>query len=127
MGWQRVARSADVVRVLRRFQVREQPVLLGRTAAGDAIAVQPICPHQNRPMDGANIFADEIDCPHHHYTYDARTGENRYPKRVFPRSRAEQVRSINAFATKEEDGWVWVWDAFEPRGSGRPAHCASGP
>lgn len=108
MEWERAARSEEVGRVLRRFDILGQPVLLGRTSAGDAIAVEPICPHQNLPMDGANVFGDEIDCPHHHYTYDAHTGENRYPKRVFPRWRAEQVRSIRAYATREEEGWVWV-------------------
>ncbi|MHC8504289.1 hypothetical protein HF519_17915 [Pseudonocardia bannensis] len=38
-------------------------------------------------MDGGGVYGDEVDCPHHHYTYDGRTGENRYPRRVFPRSR----------------------------------------
>lgn len=108
MPWQRTARSEDVVRVLHRYQVRGEPVLLGRTADGDAIAVGPICPHERLPMDGANVYGDEVDCPHHHYTYDARTGENRYPKRVFPRARAAQVRDITAYRTKEENGWVWV-------------------
>ncbi len=82
--------------------------LVARTSAGDAIAVGPICPHQNRPMDGGNVYGDEIDCPHHHYTYDAHSGGNRYPKRVFPRARAEQVKPIRAFLTREEEGWVWV-------------------
>ncbi|MGH3518867.1 MAG: Rieske (2Fe-2S) protein [Haloechinothrix sp.] len=108
MQWERAAPAQEVGRVLHRYEVRGQPVLLGRTAAGDAIAVGPICPHQGLPMDGGNLFGDEIDCPHHHYTYDAHTGENRYPKRVFPRARAEQVHDIQAYATKEEDGWVWV-------------------
>lgn len=36
------------------------------------------------PDDIRNVYGDEIDCPHHHYTYDAHTGGNRYPKRVFP-------------------------------------------
>jgi nitrite reductase/ring-hydroxylating ferredoxin subunit len=116
MSWERAARGVEVLRVLHRHLVRGRPILLGRTADGDAIAVGPICPHQNRPMDGANILGDEIDCPHHHYTYDARTGQNRYPKRVFPRSIAECVRSIRVYRTKEEDGWVWVW--IGPGGGG---------
>ncbi len=52
-------------------------------------------------MDGGNVYGDEIDCPHHHYTYDAHTGGNRYPKRVFPRARAEQVKPIRAFPTRQ--------------------------
>ncbi len=94
--------------MLRRVEVAGRPVLVARTSAGDAIAVGPICPHQSRPMDGGNVYGDEIDCPHHHYTYDAHTGDNRYPKRVFPRSRADQVKPIRTFPAREERGWVWV-------------------
>lgn len=94
--------------MLRRVEVAGQPVLVARTSVGDAIAVGPICPHQNLPMDGGNVYGDEIDCPHHHYTYDARTGDNRYPKRVFPRARAERVKPIRSFPAREEGGWVWV-------------------
>lgn len=108
MSWERAAPSDEVTRTLRRVQVGGQPVLVARTAAGDAIAVGPICPHQNKPMDGGNVYGDEVDCPHHHYTYDAHSGENRYPKRVFPRARAELVEPIHAFPTREDEGWVWV-------------------
>jgi nitrite reductase/ring-hydroxylating ferredoxin subunit len=43
--------------------VDEAEVTLARSPAGDPIAVGPICPHQNQPMDGANVYGDEIDCP----------------------------------------------------------------
>jgi nitrite reductase/ring-hydroxylating ferredoxin subunit len=108
MEWHKAARSSEVGGVLRRIEIDGRALLLGRTAAGDPVAVDPICPHQNRPMDGANVYDDEIDCPHHHYTYDAHTGENRYPKRVFPRARANLVKSIRTYLTREEQGWVWV-------------------
>src|SRR5216684_4015645 len=103
MRWERAAPSDQVDRMLRRVEVTGQPILLGRTAAGVPVAVEPLCPHQNRPMDGGNVYGDEIDCPHHHYTYDAHSGGNRYPKRVFPRARAEQVKPIRAFLTREEE------------------------
>jgi nitrite reductase/ring-hydroxylating ferredoxin subunit len=108
MSWERAARSDDVTAVLRRVVVRGRPVLLGRTAEGDAIAVGPLCPHRNRPMDGGRICGDEIDCPHHHYTYDARTGENRFPREVFPRMLEGQVGTLRTYPTAERDGWVWI-------------------
>ena len=103
-----MARSDEVGPRLQRVELAGEPVLVARTADGDPVAVEPICPHQERPMDGAAIYGDEIDCPHHHYTYDARTGENRYPKRVFPKQRAATVRSIRAFETRDDGEWVWV-------------------
>jgi nitrite reductase/ring-hydroxylating ferredoxin subunit len=54
------------------------------------------------------MWEDEIDCPHHHYTYDPRTGRNLFPSRVFPAARARTIRGIPVFEVKEEDGWIWV-------------------
>jgi nitrite reductase/ring-hydroxylating ferredoxin subunit len=108
VNWHKVARSNEVDRRLQRVEVDGEAVLVARTADGDPVAVEVYCPHQHKPMDGAAIYGDEIDCPHHHYTYDARTGENRYPKRVFPRSRAATVQSIRAYETRDDGEWVWV-------------------
>jgi nitrite reductase/ring-hydroxylating ferredoxin subunit len=108
MPWERAARSDDVTGVLRRVVVRGRPVLVGRTAGGVAFAVGPLCPHRNRPMDGGSICGDEIECPHHHYTYDARTGVNRFPRQVCPRILAGQVRDLRTYPTAERDGWVWI-------------------
>jgi nitrite reductase/ring-hydroxylating ferredoxin subunit len=108
-GWQRLVTSQEVGRVLERVHVEgDDDVLVARTAEGWPVAVAPIRPHQGRPMDGGHIYGDEIDCPHHHYTYDARTGENRYPKRVFPRERAARIQPIQVFETCEANGWVWL-------------------
>lgn len=109
MSFTRVARSDEVQapRFLRR-DVQGRPVLLTRLSDGTAVAFGNICPHQNRELDGGMLWEDEIDCPHHHYTYDPRTGENRFPKRVFPARRAATVPGIPIYETREESGWVWV-------------------
>lgn len=104
-----MARSEEVrgPRFVRR-EAHGRPVLLTRLSDGTPVAFGRICPHQSREMDEGVLWEDEIDCPHHHYTYDPRTGENRYPRRVFPPRRAATVRGIPVFETREEDGWVWV-------------------
>lgn len=109
MSFTRVARSVEVQapRFLRR-EVQGRRILLTRLSDGTAVAFGNICPHQNRELDGGMLWEDEIDCPHHHYTYDPRTGENRFPKRVFPARRAATVPGIPIFETREESGWVWV-------------------
>ena len=113
--WERVARSEEVTgpRYVRR-EVRGRPVLLTRLSDGTAVAFGPICPHQSQEMDEGVLWEDEIDCPHHHYTYDPRTGENRYPRRVFPARRAATLRGIPVFETREDDGWVWVGAVRRP-------------
>lgn len=103
----RVLPSVELGPVLKRVDVGGEPVLVGRLLDGMPVAVGPVCPHQNRPMDGGSLYS-EVVCPHHHYTYDPRTGENLYPKRVFPPERAERVQPIVSYETWEEEGWLWV-------------------
>jgi 3-phenylpropionate/trans-cinnamate dioxygenase ferredoxin component len=109
MSYERAARSDDVQgpRFLR-VEAAGRMVLLTRLSNGTAVAFGNICPHQGLPLDAGSLWEDEVDCPHHHYTYDPRTGENLYPRRVFPASRAKTVKGIPVFEVREEDGWVWV-------------------
>ena len=90
------------------MQVAGSPVLVARTSAGDVIAVGPICPHQGRPMDGGNAYGERSTARVTTTPTDAHTGDNHYPKRVFPRARGEQVKPIRTFPAREERGWVWV-------------------
>jgi nitrite reductase/ring-hydroxylating ferredoxin subunit len=116
--WERVARSEEVSgpRFVRR-EAHGRPALLTRLSDGTPVAFGPICPHQGQEMDEGVLWDDEIDCPHHHYTYDPHTGENRYPRRVFPARRAETLRGIQVFEAREEDGWVWVKPALSRGGA----------
>jgi nitrite reductase/ring-hydroxylating ferredoxin subunit len=98
----------EVGNTLRKAEVNGVQVLLGRLIGGEAVAVSPLCPHRNRSMEGGALYTDIVDCPEHHYTYDARTGENRYPKNIFPRHIAREIEGITVYPTREQDGWVWV-------------------
>jgi nitrite reductase/ring-hydroxylating ferredoxin subunit len=97
-----------VHRKFRRVQAHARSILVSRTADGTAVAFGHICPHQKKELDEGTMWEDEIDCPHHHYTYDPRTGRNLFPSRVFPAVRARTIRGIPVFEVKEEDGWIWV-------------------
>lgn len=109
MSFERAARSEEVVRS--RFHLvraHGQPVLLSRLQDGTPVAFGRICAHEQLDLDEGSLWADVIDCPHHHYTYDPRTGENVFPRRVFPAERARQVRGIPVFEVREEEGWILV-------------------
>jgi 3-phenylpropionate/trans-cinnamate dioxygenase ferredoxin subunit len=52
-----------------------------------------------------------IDCPFHHFQYDVRTGENYFPRNVYPKDykRLEsQVRPLKTYTVEVRDGDVWV-------------------
>lgn len=91
-----------------KVEVRNHRVLLSRLKDGTPVAFSRICPHQAKPLDDGKIWDDRVDCPHHHYTYDPRTGENVYPKRRYPAFKRAEVNDIRAYEVREADGWVWV-------------------
>jgi len=51
---------------------------------GGFYALQGLCGHQNLPLAGGKVWQGVLDCPWHHFQYDIRTGENLYPKRIYP-------------------------------------------
>lgn len=89
-------------------EIGEKTILVGRLIDGKVVAVSRICPHRSRPMDGGALYTDEVVCPNHHYTYDAQTGENRYPKRIFPAHRAKKIQDIETYPAEDDGEWVWV-------------------
>jgi len=73
---------------------------------GDVLlAIGPACPHQESPLDRAEVEGDRVLCPRHYYAYDIATGTNTFPGRdsdvglpVYP------VRVIDGMVEVDLDG-----------------------
>jgi nitrite reductase/ring-hydroxylating ferredoxin subunit len=92
------------------FSVGSTPVLLANVE-GSLFAVQGICPHQNNPFEGACLYGHLVDCPWHHFEYDVRTGENHYPRNVYPADMPhlrDQLRPLRTYPVEVRGGEVWV-------------------
>jgi nitrite reductase/ring-hydroxylating ferredoxin subunit len=79
--------------------------------AGEVFAHSPLCPHQGNPLDGARLWGELIDCPWHHFQFHVVTGENVYPRRVYPTDRGDlepTVRPLKSYRTCVRDGMVFV-------------------
>jgi 3-phenylpropionate/trans-cinnamate dioxygenase ferredoxin subunit len=78
---------------------------------GEFYAVSATCPHQGGPLYEGTLYDYTLDCPLHHFTYDVRTGENLFPKNVYPASMTHlrrQVIPLRTYRVRVEDGWVLV-------------------
>jgi nitrite reductase/ring-hydroxylating ferredoxin subunit len=106
--WHRAIKSDSVGSRLVRVEVEGVQLLVGRLIGGEVVAVTPDCPHQGRPMDGGSLYSDMVACPHHQYTYDACTGENRYPKSVWSGERKSNIKGISVYPARDDGDWVWV-------------------
>lgn len=59
-----------------------------------------LIPYRNRGSvpPGATLWDNLIDCLFHHFQYDVKTGENYFPRNVYPKT----------YEVKLRDGEVWV-------------------
>jgi 3-phenylpropionate/trans-cinnamate dioxygenase ferredoxin component len=108
-GWRRVLASADLKPgALAKVVVDGQAVLLARLEDGAMTAASTVCPHRGEDLSGGRVYMGAVDCPLHHYVYDLRTGENRYPRNVFPADKACGLAPLPLHPVKEEEGWIWI-------------------
>ena len=108
-GWHKVLKSESLrPRSLSKVEIAGEAVLLARLEDGTLAASAVVCPHADAALSGGTIYMGAIECPRHHYLYDLRTGENRYPRNVFPADLASGLAPLPLFPVKEEDGWIWV-------------------
>jgi nitrite reductase/ring-hydroxylating ferredoxin subunit len=92
------------------FRVGENPLIVANVE-GEFHALYGICSHQNLPLEGAKLWDHCLDCPWHHFLWDVRTGENRYPSNVYPPDLPhlrEQCRPLPRYPVEIRDGELWV-------------------
>jgi nitrite reductase/ring-hydroxylating ferredoxin subunit len=99
---------------LAKVTVDGKSVLLARLEDGTPAAASAVCPHQAADLSEGMVYFGAVDCPLHHYLYDLRTGENRYPRNVYPTDLAAGVAPLPLYPVKEEDGWIWVQSRAKP-------------
>jgi 3-phenylpropionate/trans-cinnamate dioxygenase ferredoxin subunit len=70
-----------------------------------------IVPALRIPVRGRRDVGPVDRLPFHHFQYDVTTGENFFPRNVYPKDykRLEaQVRPLRTYAVELRDGEVWV-------------------
>lgn len=108
-GWHKALKSESLQpRSLLKVEIEGEAVLLARLEDGTLAASSAVCPHEDADLSDGSIYMGAVECPRHHYLYDLRTGENRYPRNVFPSDLAAGLAPLPLFPVKEEDGWIWV-------------------
>jgi 3-phenylpropionate/trans-cinnamate dioxygenase ferredoxin subunit len=78
--------------------VGRHTVVVARSG-GEYFAVEDICTHDGAELAGGTIEGAEIVCPRHGARFSLRTGEALTPPAYEP---------VRVFATKIDDGHLWV-------------------
>jgi vanillate O-demethylase monooxygenase subunit len=83
-----------------------EPVLLYRTAAGRAVALDNRCPHRFAPLHQGQRHGDVIACPYHGLQFDA---EGRCVHNPHGDGKVPQAARLRTYPLCERDGIVWIW------------------
>ena len=95
---------------MRAVEVKGRRVLLVNLD-GEVHALDAHCPHRTGPLDEGDLWNGTIECPWHHYRYDVRTGENLYPKNVYPAELTHlkrELRPVRHYPVRMEGDQIWV-------------------
>ena len=105
--WYIACRSAELRRVPLPVTLLEIPLVLFRTAAGNAAALLDRCPHRNVPLSLGTVRGDLLECSYHGWCFDE-SGVCR----IVPGLRSdneERGRRVQQYPVRESDGFVWVY------------------
>lgn len=103
-----------------RHEILGEPVLLGRTASGQAFALRDICPHRAAPLSAGRLVrqhaGEAVQCAYHGWTFRPGDGVcTGIPSLVEGQAfELERIR-VRAYPLRESQGLVWIWMAENPR------------
>jgi phenylpropionate dioxygenase-like ring-hydroxylating dioxygenase large terminal subunit len=103
--WYVLAPSESVGRALAAYRVAGLPLVVFRTAAGQAVALHDRCVHRPYPLSAGQLDGDELSCGLCGFVY----GPDGRCVRVPTQSRVPVGAAVRAYPVREEQGLVWVW------------------
>jgi vanillate O-demethylase monooxygenase subunit len=103
--WWVAAKSVEVGGELLGRTLLEEEVVLYRTQAGEAIALNGRCPHRLYPLVRGTRECDAVRCAYHGFAFGADGRCVDIPTQAhIPAS-----MQVRRYPTREAYGWVWIW------------------
>ncbi len=99
----------------------DAPVVLYRDASGAARALVDRCPHRNVPLSAGRVHpTGTLECGYHGWRFDGGGTCVAVPGLLGEDAAASRTRNVDAYATSERDGFVWIWGERGSEPSGVP-------
>ncbi|ANB74981.1 hypothetical protein AYM40_21340 [Paraburkholderia phytofirmans OLGA172] len=99
-GW-----GHEIQRSLTQRWIIGEPLVMYRTEAGKAVALEDRCPHRRAALSKGNLIGDTVQCGYHGVTLNcagacvAIPGQEQIPPSM----------KVRAYPVAEKWQWVWVW------------------
>jgi len=103
--WYVAATSEEVSRSPLGRIVCDEPLVLYRTLAGEAVVLSDLCSHRRAPLSDGRLVEDRIQCPYHGIEFNPQGRCVNVPCQDKIPSKAH----IKSYPSVECDGAVWVW------------------
>jgi vanillate monooxygenase len=103
--WQVIAFSKEIGSTPLARTVCEEPIVLFRTQAGDAVALADRCPHRFAPLSIGRVAGDQIQCGYHGLCFDRDGVCVRVPGQDSVPSRAR----VRKYPLVERHSFAWIW------------------
>jgi len=106
---------------LARHELLGEPVLLGRSRAGQLFALRDICPHRAAPLSAGRFHweasgAETVECAYHGWRFGADGACAAIPSLVADQEMDVSRIRVRRYPVVESQGLVFIW-----AGSGEPA------
>ena len=106
---------------LERFELLGEPVVLGRTQAGEVFALRDICPHRAAPLSAGRMAREadgreSIECPYHGWRFGTDGVCTAIPSLVRDQALDVSRIGVRRYPTAESQGMIFVWVAEEKGG-----------
>jgi len=112
---------------LQRYELLGEPVLLGRTRAGEVYAIRDVCPHRAAPLSAGRLIKGEdgqevVECPYHGWRFRTSGVCAAIPSLVADQAMEVDRIRVRRYPVRESQGLVFVWMASDPRNPSEPDH-----
>lgn len=114
--WWVAARSDEVSRQPLGRWFLDQPVVLFRTEAGEAVALEDRCPHRWAPLSKGRLIGDDIRCPYHGFQFDVKGACTRIPTQAA----IPQKACVRSYPLREQGPLIWIWMGDAARAADTP-------
>ena len=92
-----------------------EPMLFGRTTAGEVFAVENRCPHRSVPLDRGKFDGKEVSCGYHGWRFDPAGRCTAIPSLKDCPAQYLKNFCVRSYPVQEADGNIWFYAASEVR------------
>jgi phenylpropionate dioxygenase-like ring-hydroxylating dioxygenase large terminal subunit len=102
-------------------QLLGEPIVFGRTSAGEVFALRDICPHRALPLSCGRFDGREVECGYHGWRFDRGGKCTTIPALHEDQELDLSLFSVRRYPVREVQGNIWIYmatsdqkDAIEP-------------